>query len=306
MNKKRIFLLLILILSFSMIIGGCSARKSQSYDMTPQENATSETSMDMDYSENKAMDDYAMKEEMSEERGYDMVEPDKIITTVNISMQTKEFTETTEKLIGLITKYKGYIENSNISHNNYINSARLKYSEYTIRIPRENLNQFVNELKEIGNIISENTSKQDITKQYRDTESRLKVLETKEGRILALLEKAEKMEDIITLENQLSNIIYEKESLTANIMDMDDKVDYSTVYFQLDEVAKLSIGENAKTPFWTKVANAFKDSIYFFTNNIENLIISLIYFLPYALIIAVVLYILYRIKKKFKHKTPKE
>ena len=306
MNKKRIFLLLILILSFSMIIGGCSARKSQSYDMTPQENATSETSMDMDYSENKAMDDYAMKEEMSEERGYDMVEPDKIITTVNISMQTKEFTETTEKLIGLITKYKGYIENSNISHNNYINSARLKYSEYTIRIPRENLNQFVNELKEIGNIISENTSKQDITKQYRDTESRLKVLETKEGRILALLEKAEKMEDIITLENQLSNIIYEKESLTANIMDMDDKVDYSTVYFQLDEVAKLNIGENVKTPFWTKVANAFKDSIYFFTNNIENLIISLIYFLPYALIIAVVLYILYRIKKKFKHKTPKE
>jgi len=297
MRKKRIFIFLALILSLSMIVVGC-AKKSESYDMAPMDNFE-KPSMDMDYG------DDAKNEEISEERG-DMVEPDKIITTVNISMQTKEFTDTTDKLIGLITKYKGYIENSNISHNNYINSARLKYSEYTIRIPRENLNSFVNELKEIGNIISENTSKQDITKQYRDTESRLKVLKTKEGRILALLEKAEKMEDIITLENQLSNIIYEKENLTANIIEMDDKVDYSTVYFQLDEVAKLNIGENSKTPFWTKVANAFKDSIYFFTNNIENFIISLIYFLPYGLIIAVALYILYRIKKKFKHKTPKE
>ena len=36
------------------------------------------------------------------------------------------------------------------------------------------------------------------------------------------------MEDIIALENQLSTIIYEKENLTINIKDMDDKIDYST------------------------------------------------------------------------------
>ena len=41
------------------------------------------------------------------------------------------------------------------------------------------------------------------------------------------------MEDIITLENQLSQIIYEKENLTANLKDMDDKVDYSTVHLEI-------------------------------------------------------------------------
>lgn len=295
-GNRKIFLIIVLVISFSIIISGCSAKKSESLDFAPSDNSTGSQSNDMDYGEDSIHD-----EEWVEEQGYVQVEPDKIITTVNISMQTKEFDDTVKKLMELISNHKGYIENSNISHNNYINSARLKYSEYTIRVPRENLTQFVDKLKGIGNIISENTSKEDITKQYRDTESRLRVLETKEERILALMEKAEKMEDIIALENQLSNIIYDKENLKANIMEMDDKVDYSTVHFQLDEVAKLSIGENTKAPFITKASNAFKDSLYFFMSNIERLVIGIIYFLPYGLIIVIALFIVLKFIKKVRY-----
>ncbi len=301
MRNRKLVYLMVLILSFSLIVSGCSAKKSESYDKATQDMAPTEPSRGIDDSVSESVE---MEEEIKEK--YDLIEPDKIITTVSISMQTKEFMDTVEKLNVLIGKYKGYIESSNISYNNYVYSSGLKYSDYSIRIPRENLEKFKNELKEIGNIISENTSKVDITKQYRDTESRLKVLEVKEGRILDLLKKAEKMEDIITLENQLSNIIYEKENLTANIMDMDDKVNYSTVHFQLEEVAKLTPGENVKTPFWTKVGNAFKGSVYFFGRNIENLIISFIYFLPYGLIIGVMAYVVWKFMKKRKDRFYKE
>lgn len=114
------------------------------------------------------------------------------------------------------------------------------------------------------------------------------------------------MKDIMALENQLSNIIYEKENLTANIMDMDDKVNYSTVHFQLEEVAKLTPGENIKTPFWTKVANALKDSVYYFGRDIENLVISIIYFLPYGLIIGVIAYMVWKFMKKRKNNFSKD
>lgn len=301
MRSRKLIYLMVLILSFSLIVSGCSAKKSESYDKATQDMAPTEPSRGIDDSVSESVE---MEEEIKEK--YDLIEPDKIITTVSISMQTKEFMDTVEKLNVLIGKYKGYIESSNISYNNYVYSSGLKYSDYSIRIPRENLEKFKNELKEIGNIISENTSKVDITKQYRDTESRLKVLEVKEGRILDLLKKAEKMEDIITLENQLSNIIYEKENLTANIMDMDDKVNYSTVHFQLEEVAKLTPGENIKTPFWTKVGNAFKGSVYFFGRNIENLIISFIYFLPYGIIIGAIAYVVWKFMRKRKDRFHKE
>lgn len=305
MKNRKFLLVTSLLIIFSIIISGCSA-KYEAKNETTQDIAPQTAPTDMNSSADYDYGGVAEKDIIDEEKGYDMTEPDKIITTVSISMQTKEFIDTTEKLNNLIGKYKGYLENSNISHNNYYNSTRLKYAEYTIRIPRENLNHFSLDLKEIGNIISENTSKVDITKQYRDTESRLKVLEVKEERILALLSKAEKMEDIIALENQLSSIIYDKENLSANILDMDDKVNYSSLYLRLEEVAKLTSEETIKTTFWTKVSNAIKDSTYFFSYNIQNLIIGLIYFIPYGLIIGVVVYVFYRIMKKRQNKFPKE
>lgn len=299
-NRKLIFIM-VLILSFSLIISGCSGKRSQLNEMTTQDMAPTEPS--------RGMDSGVVAPEFTNEESKDKLSlesSDKIITTVSISMQTKEFMETTDKLNELIKKYKGYIENSNISYNNFVYSTRLKYSEYSIRIPQENLEQFVVELEGIGNVISENTNKANITKQFQDTKSRLKVLEVKEGRILALLEKATKMEDIIVLENQLSEIIYEKERLTANIIDMDDKVNYSTVYLQLEEVAKLTPGENIKTPFWTKVVNAIKDSLYIFSRNIESLIISFIYFIPTGVILGVMVYVVWKFMKKRKNNHPKE
>lgn len=295
-NRKLIFIM-VLVLSFTLMVAGCSAKNHESSDEAVINTAPSEAP---NFTDSKSEGDI-LGEETKED--YGLIEPDKIITTVSITMQTKEFMDTVEKLNSLIGKYKGYIENSNISYNNYVySSSSLKYSEYAIRIPRENVDSFKTDLKEIGNIISENTSKTDITKQYRDTESRLKVLEVKEGRILSLLEKAEKMEDIIALENQLSTIIYEKENLTANIIDMDDKVNYSTVHFQLEEVAKLTPGENVKTPFFTKVINALKDSIYYFGRDIENIIIAFIYFIPYGIIIGVIAYLVWRFVKKRRNR----
>ncbi|MFA7533799.1 MAG: DUF4349 domain-containing protein [Tissierellaceae bacterium] len=299
MKTKKIFIFILLILSFVFIFSGCAKNAPDIAPMTANPEMegmpvrASASSMD------KAVEEYGEYTSTS-------VEPEKIITTITVTMQTKEFMDTTDKLNSLISDYKGYIENSNISYNNYINYTGLKSSSYTIRIPKGEMTKFVDELKEIGNIISENTNKEDITKRYRDTESRLRVVETKENRILNLLEKADKMEDIIALENQLSDIIYEKENLTANIMEMDDKVDYSTIYVNIEEVAKLTTGETAKTPFTTRLSNAFRDSLYFFNYNIGNLIISIVYFLPYALIIGIVLYAVWRFLRFKKEKLPRK
>ena len=295
MRNQKYILGILLLVSFILIISGCSSDNNTSTDMAPSENQDIITE---DFGGEVDGDIGSAEEEYEES-----FEPDKIITTVLIEMQTKEFDATSKKLDNLINKYKGYIENSNISHNDYVYSTGLKYADYGIRIPRENLESFVDDVVEIGNIISQNKNKRDITKQYRDTESRLKVLETKEERILALLEKAEKMEDIIVLENQLSDVIYQKENLTQNLTDMDDKVDYSTVNLSLEEVSKLTPGQSTKTPFLEKLQTAFKDSFYFFTRNIGDLVIGLVYFLPYGLILIAMGYVLYRFRWKKKDKS---
>lgn len=300
-KNRKLICVMVLMLILTSFISGCGAKSAGPYNLSSSESdfaGREEKGYDSSMPEDSDFTDFSPEDSSRE--------PDKIITTISINMQTKEFMETTDKLNSLIKKYKGYIEQSNISYNNYVYNTRLKYSDYNIRIPRDNLDLFINELKEIGNIISENKNKQDITKQYRDSESRLRVLEIKEERILALLEKAEKMEDIIALENQLSDIIYEKEGFTANLMDMDDKVDYATVIFQLEEVAKLTASGNIKTSFLDKIKNAFNDSLYFFANTVESLLISFIYFSPYLLIILIIVFVIYRIIRRRRNKPPKD
>lgn len=227
------------------------------------------------------------------------LEPEKVITTINLEFETTEFDQTTNDLMKLVGKYKAYIENSNISYNQYYNNKSYKYAQFVIRVPKDDVTSFKTELNGIGNMISENTNKEDVTKQYRDTESRLRVVTTKEERLLALLEKAEKIEDIIALENQLSDVIYEKENLQSSLMTIDDKVDFSTVRVNVQEVERLRNAETIETTFGTKVKNAIEGSLYGFKNSMQNLFISLIYMLPFLIIIGLVLFIFYKIVKRF-------
>lgn len=229
-----------------------------------------------------------------------LTDSSKVITNVYISLETLEFNSTIDRLSNLISKHKGYVENSNIYHNNYINNKILKRAHYTIRIPKEKVDGFINETNDIGNVVSQNTSKHDITKQYQDTESRLNVLKIKEERMLSLLEKAVKIEDIIAIENQLSDIIYQKENLTKNILDMDDQVSYSTISIEIAEVEKLTNGLTKETSFGTKVINAINDSLYFFKISVEKFVIVFIYALPYLLILGLVSVLVYKYIRKKK------
>lgn len=234
------------------------------------------------------------------------LEPKKVITTIQLEFETTEFDKTAHNLDIIINKYKAYVENSNISNNTYYNNKNYRFGSYTIRVPKESVDNFKSELNGIGNLTSESTSKQDVTSQYTDTESRLKVITVKEERILALLEKAEKIEDIIALENQLSQIIYEKESLKSSLISLDDKVDYSTFYLNIQETEKLSNAETVETTFATKVMNAINDSLYSFKKTMQNLTISLIYLLPFLIILGIIVFIALKLMNRIKFKKNKE
>lgn len=225
----------------------------------------------------------------------------KIITNVFITMETTEFNSAISNLDSLVKKYNGYIENSNISTINYGSNGKIyKDGHYVIRIPQKEVNTFTVEVNKIGNVISQQTSKSDITMQYQDTESRLNVLKIKEERILELLKKAEKIDDVIKLENELSQVIYEKESLTRSLKGMDNQVDYSTASVAITEVDKLSSSETVETKFVEKVLNALNNSIYLLKQTIQRLILLIIYIIPFVLIIAAIFLVVYKIFKKQK------
>lgn len=299
--KKFLLISISIILILSLLLG-CSARKSSNVESSSDRGVASPAAPAPAPDLAGAPQEDAREDEYSGIGGESDVasplEPKKVITTINLSFETTEFEKSNEDLNKLIEKYNAYVENSNISYNHYYNQQMYRHGQFTIRVPKESMVSFKTELNLIGHMVSENTNKQDVTKQYQDTESRLNVITIKEERILALLERAEKIEDIIALEDQLSQIIYEKENLKSSLLTLDDKIDFSTVHIQLQEVRKITDTETIETTFGTRIMNAFKNSFFAFKRNMENLIILIIYNIPLLIIFGVILYVVYRYLKK--------
>ena len=81
---------------------------------------------------------------------------------------------------------------------------------------------------------------EDVTNQYFDTERRLEGYQTQYDRILALMDKAETVDELISIESELNRIYYQIESLTGSLQSWDARVNYSTVYYNLEEVRRAS------------------------------------------------------------------
>ncbi len=280
--KKLSLIILSLILILSLLVG-CSSSKNSS------DNESAVTSP-----ENISPESPSETQEFTGEKG-SSIEPEKVITTITMNIETLEYEKTLDKLNQLIEANDGYVVSSQVSYDNKI-SARYseydRYAYYEIRIPKDKVSSFKKSLPDIGNITNEYTSKQDVTKYYIDTESRIKVLETKEERLLSLLERAEKIEDILAIENQLSDVISQKESLKAELQGLDERVDFTTFSISIHEVNKLSSSAGVNAGFFTKLKAAFNQAINNFYIFVEQLVLFIVSNIFFLLLVAVIIYVI--------------
>ena len=204
----------------------------------------------------------------------------KLIKTVDMTIETVSFDETIANLRNKINAIGGYIE-SEYTYNGslYNNSSQSKYATITVRVPDTELDGFVNDVSGIGNVTQKTTSTKDVTLNYVDTESKKEMYKAEQESLLALLEKAETIEDITYLTQRLTEVRYNIESMESSLRVYDDLVDYATVNFTINEVKVLTPtvivektpGEELKEGFATSIKDVLVDTRDFFIRLIVNL-----------------------------------
>lgn len=238
--------------------------------------------------------------EISSENGIDAVADTgrKLIKNVDLEVQTLEFDEAVEKLTAKVNELGGYVEASSLYGSDYYYETS-RSASYTVRIPADRLDAFVSIVNEVGNVTYKNERVDDVTLEYVDTESHKKALETEQERLLELLENAESMEDIITIESRLSAVRYELESYESQLRMLDNQVAYSTVYISLSEVERIT--ETGERTFFQEVANRFGDSVYVVAKGLRGFAVGFLGSLPilavWAVIIAVIVLIIRKLIK---------
>lgn len=248
-------------------------------------------------------------EQITEEAAADR----KLIKTVNVSAETENFDGLMSALEEQVTALGGYIEEMSVYNRSsyYPSDTDEKYLWYaglTARIPKENLETFLAQVGEQSNIVSRSESVLDVTLQYVDLESHKKALMTEQSRLLELMEQAETVEDIISIESRLSEVRYQIESMESQLRTFDNKIDYSTVYLSIEEVDRYTPSEEAGT--WERIRNGFVESLEGVGSGFRNFAIWFVIHIPYlvvwAVIIAAVVFIFCKIHKRMAKRRAKK
>lgn len=218
----------------------------------------------------------------------------KLIKTVDMSVETREFDKLIANVNERINSLGGYAESSNISGNSYDSySARTAY--IVARIPANKLDFFVQGIEDESNITSRNESAEDVTLQYADVEARKESLKIEQQRLNELLEKADTLENIIELENRLTEVRYEIESYESRLRTMNNQVVYATVQLNIREVKEYTPEPVVEQTFWERLAEGFLDSCEEAWETIQDFIIGFVSILPMLLVTLIILGVIFAI-----------
>lgn len=327
--KKGILKSSIVIAVIAAFLGGCgssgkmymsetkyeaaydNAAPAESYDYGYAVSNTA-AAADYEYSEAAAADPYyeegaAKAQGLMEENAN--ASNRKLIKTVDMYVETEDYDNLLINLAKQITELGGYIEYQ------YDYNGRM-YSEYNdnrnanweIRIPVAKLDEFVHQVGEEANVIDKTERITDVTLQYVDLESHKKALLTEQKRLLEILEQAESVEDIITIEQRLSEVRYELESMESQLRMLDNKIDYSTINLNIQEVKRV-VRVEEKTVL-DRIRNGFAKTLYDLGDGAVNLfvwfVVNIPYFVIWAVVIAAAVIIIRVILKKRKAKKLKK
>lgn len=128
-----------------------------------------------------------------------------------------------------------------------------------------------------------------VTDSYFDIEARISSLKAQKEKLDQMYSQCTTIDEIISVEQRLSEVQYEIDSYQATINNYDLLIKYSTINVSITEVKDITTPSNS---FIDDIKNAFIDSYQVFINFVQNMIITLIYLLPFIIVLVIIILII--------------
>ena len=233
---------------------------------------------------------------------------EKLVYHCHLEIETLDYPETMTSVKETIARYGGVIQSESESdsgynwyYENYRKTSGTMHNYLEVRIPSKDYYNFLSELDGVGKVISKSTSVDNISQQYYDTTAQIEALQIQEKNLLAMLEKCETIEDMITVEQRLSEVQYQLNNLqtTRRYMDMD--VAYSYVNIDISEVMEYHQDTEPvrRNTFVDRLKNTLVSTGRGFLSFLEGLLFLIIRLSPYIVIAVVICFVFLR--GKIKH-----
>ena len=221
----------------------------------------------------------------------------KIIRNGEIAVVVKAYKPAREAIEAMLKKSRGYIANSRTEHSlDQVSSATL-----TLRVPARGFTPVMKALANLGVVQSEATTSQDITEKYYDIKARLGTARKLEKRLLELLQtRTDKVADLLQVERELARVREKVERFEGKLRLFDNLVDLCTITVNLTIRQKYTPPRPPTLPeeMGEVLSNSW-DSLKQFG---RGALLTLVALLPWALPMALAIYVLVRIARRVRRR----
>ena len=243
------------------------------------------------------MDSYAAEESGRSLIGNDAVQQQTqerlVIENADLAIVVKDPATRKEEISALAKELGGYVVSSSLSQVSATSKKVLEASIY-IRVPSERLDEALEKIKEGAvDVTYENRTGQDVTSEYVDLQAQLKAKQAAEKKLLEIMDRATRAEDVLAIYLQVQNVQTEIEQLTARIKYLKESADLSAIQIRL--IAEESTQPIQVGPWKPQGAakQAIQDLVYFSQNFVDFLIRFVLYTLPALILIAIPIFLVY-------------
>ena len=232
---------------------------------------------------------------------------EKLVYRCQLDIETKNYAEDKENLMKLISEYEGIIQNSNEYDSDdywyssdHVKTRGTKTLNLQVRIPSEKYKEFIGTVGTIGKVKRNSQQVDNISYDYYNTQADIEQLKIQEQRLLEMMEQAYTIEDMITVEDRLSEVQNELSKLQTKLVGLDTDVAYSYVDIELEEVFEYSAAEVEKPGFFKRLGKEIVDGFKAMIQIFEDIILFIVGAVPRLIPFAVFGFIVYKIVKVYR------
>jgi len=156
----------------------------------------------------------------------------KLIRNAQVELEIVNFEDTVQKITVFTSEEKGYVATGGSQKQA---NGKLK-GQVVVKVLPENLDRFLQKIRGLGELKNQTLGTEDVTKQYFDTDARVKNARVMEQRLIDILKKkSDDVNDLLQVEKELGRVREEIEKMQGELKYWDSQVQFATVTISLSE-----------------------------------------------------------------------
>lgn len=223
-----------------------------------------------------------------------------VIKNAELSLVVPDPLQSMDAIARLAERMGGFVVSSNVYQRTLSDGTEAPQANITVRVPVDRFQEALDQIKSgAGRVEREVISGQDVTQQYTDLQSRLRNLEAAEQQLQEIMDQAYKVDDVLQVYNQLVQVREQIEVIKGQMQYYEQSAAFSAISVEL-------IPDRAVQPIqiggWEPVGvakEAIEALVHAYQKLVTRVIWLVLYVLPASLPYLLVLWVLYRLGKRF-------